>query len=142
MSEPTNPTFDLREAGAARAEAAAFAADHGIVGDDLWGLLLIVTELVANAIKYGGGYSGLRLAMDGEHVLVRILQPEVPQPADVDPESGRGLRLVRAFAPGLHFMAVAPLPAHASAETSHDPHKPPEGSGGSPGSCPNTSDQN
>ncbi|MFC8094585.1 ATP-binding protein [Streptomyces sp. NPDC057301] len=67
--------------------------------------LLLVTELVANAIEHGATPLYLRLRRDENHLSITVIDggnssvsDVSPQPAADDAESGRGLHLVRALA--------------------------------------------
>jgi anti-sigma regulatory factor (Ser/Thr protein kinase) len=70
-----------------------------LVLDDI---VLAVSELVANALLYGGAAEQLRLRRSASRVLVEVFdrEPAMPRPriADADAESGRGLFLVRRVA--------------------------------------------
>jgi len=74
-----------------------------------WGLehvvddcLLIVSELVTNAVRYGGSAYALRLEKREGQVYGEVFDPGEgvprPQPADMDAISGRGLQIVGAIA--------------------------------------------
>ncbi|MEV4804447.1 ATP-binding protein [Nonomuraea sp. NPDC049421] len=74
-----------------------------------WGLahvvddcLLIVSELVTNAVRYGGSAYALRLEERAGEVYGEVFDPGegVPRPraADMDAISGRGLQIVGAIA--------------------------------------------
>lgn len=73
-------------------------ADPGDFGD----IVLMVDELVTNAVLHGSGPVGLRLSIDGRRVLGEVsdASPLVPEPCDpgADAEAGRGLLLVTALA--------------------------------------------
>lgn len=63
---------------------------------------LIVSELVANATRHGGGGCRLRLRVTDEQVIVEVCddspaRPRLGPPAS-DAESGRGLAMVRCLA--------------------------------------------
>ena len=70
-----------------------------LVRDDI---VLAVSELVANALLYGGAAEQLRLRRSANRVVVEVFdrEPAMPRPriADADAESGRGLFLVRRVA--------------------------------------------
>jgi anti-sigma regulatory factor (Ser/Thr protein kinase) len=55
-------------------------------------ILLIVTELAANAVQYAPGPFALRLrrTFDGVHVTLRDTNPTPPAPRAFDPRSGGG----------------------------------------------------
>ncbi|HEY7485048.1 MAG TPA: ATP-binding protein [Streptosporangiaceae bacterium] len=65
-------------------------------------IVLMVDELVTNAVLHGDGPVGLRLSIDGPKVRCEVTDanPLVPQPCDpaADAEAGRGLLLVTAIA--------------------------------------------
>ncbi|TQS39927.1 SpoIIE family protein phosphatase [Cryptosporangium phraense] len=70
-----------------------------LVRDDI---VLAVSELVANALLYGGAAEQLRLRRSASRIVVEVFdrEPAMPRPriADADAESGRGLFLVRRVA--------------------------------------------
>ena len=80
-----------------RAAVAACAASLGADGavDDL---LLVVSELVTNAVRHGAPPVRVELSADADRVLVSVADgsPRPPQPrtADEDAEGGRGMTLV------------------------------------------------
>lgn len=90
----------------AAAEARAFAqatldswhADAAVLHD----ALVVVSELVSNAIEHGGGDPVLELHRHGDRVLVRVSDddPRVPrvQQFDLTARRGRGLMIVQAMA--------------------------------------------
>jgi anti-sigma regulatory factor (Ser/Thr protein kinase) len=110
-----------------------FVADvlrsHGATPDDA--LLLITSELVTNAVRYGGGEVELRVIVEPGHVRVEVLDdghvplaaPDTPPPPEC--VGGRGLHLVRSVAErwGTGFddagrtMVWAELPATAGSVT-------------------------
>ncbi|MBO3749384.1 ATP-binding protein [Streptosporangiaceae bacterium NEAU-GS5] len=63
--------------------------------------LLIVSELVTNAVRHGGSAIALRLFADGDAVRGEVYDPGdgVPRPRDPDHDStdGRGLHIVDAL---------------------------------------------
>ncbi|MFG1700983.1 ATP-binding protein [Nonomuraea sp. NPDC049309] len=74
-----------------------------------WGLthvvddcLLIVSELVTNAVRHGGSAYALRLEKREGQVYGEVFDPGEgvprPRPADMDAISGRGLQIVGAIA--------------------------------------------
>lgn len=91
------------------AEPDAVARARAVVGATLgaWGLdsvtdtaILLVSELVTNALRHARGPIGLRLERrrDADALIVEVSDPlpDMPRerPADSDAESGRGLQLV------------------------------------------------
>ncbi|HWH28623.1 MAG TPA: ATP-binding protein [Mycobacteriales bacterium] len=78
------------------------AAGHGAVLDDA---LLLVTELVTNAVVHAGTDVELALELDDDRVLVQVSDrspgstPVVRGDADAPREGGRGLFLLDALAP-------------------------------------------
>ncbi|WP_240506250.1 ATP-binding protein [Thermoactinospora rubra] len=62
---------------------------------------LVVSELVTNAIRHGGGALSLALVVRGGHVACAVSDPGGDPPAAVDAdcfaEYGRGLHLVQAL---------------------------------------------
>ena len=73
LSSPCDPNqefgFRAGELAAVRAKVAACAAQHGLEGPRLRELLIAVTEVASNSIKYGGGQGTLRTWAE-ESVLV------------------------------------------------------------------------
>ena len=63
--------------------------------------LIVVSELIGNAIRYGGALVAVELDRQVDGVLVSVLDssPSLPQQreAGADDENGRGLRLVSAY---------------------------------------------
>jgi anti-sigma regulatory factor (Ser/Thr protein kinase) len=89
-------------ASTARAEARAMCDDLGEVAlvDDV---VLVVSELVTNAVQHGQGEIVLELEVQGERVLVTVAddgpgEPQLPDPVAHGAEGGRGLALVAAVA--------------------------------------------
>lgn len=81
-----------------RERATAVLAEWGITGEEIEPTLLVVTELLSNAVEHGGGPEqlSLTLADDAVHVRVRDHGPDRPILRPVDPFQvrGRGLLLV------------------------------------------------
>ncbi|GGT00625.1 histidine kinase [Streptomyces chromofuscus] len=98
-----------RAAHEAREAVRETCSDH--LGGRLPDALLVVTELVANAVSHTDGVGNLVLHSDvsGTELTVcdRGGSPTWPRVADGDPlaESGRGLRLVEALADSWHTRA-------------------------------------
>ena len=63
---------------------------------------VVVSELVTNAVRHGGGCVTLRLDADGERVTVSVADgsPEVPRKRDPDSAGGRGIMLIEALSAG------------------------------------------
>ena len=106
LGSPCDPyqelSFHAGELMAVRARVGACAAEHGLEGARLRELLIAVTEVASNSIKYGGGRGTLRVWAedsrlvcefhDSGHVrdpLVGRIRPTVDQ------TGGRGLWLVQ-----------------------------------------------
>jgi hypothetical protein len=90
---------DLPEVPEARRFAAATVeAGGGVPTDDL---LLVVSELVTNAIRHGTGTIEVRVALAERHARIEVLDDggaRIPEPAALPPPDaigGRGLHLVR-----------------------------------------------
>ncbi|HEY5874406.1 MAG TPA: ATP-binding protein [Ilumatobacteraceae bacterium] len=63
-------------------------------------IVLVVSELVTNAIRHAGGHGALRLVvgLDGVRIQVDDHQPRLrPRSTDVNQNGGRGLALVAAI---------------------------------------------
>ncbi|MFF5226095.1 ATP-binding protein [Dactylosporangium sp. NPDC000521] len=66
--------------------------------------MLAVTELVTNAVRYGGGRVVLALEADEGHVTISVADgsavvPRLPTNADtIDRDSGRGIAIIAALA--------------------------------------------
>ncbi|GAA3164742.1 hypothetical protein GCM10010466_64550 [Planomonospora alba] len=80
-----------------RRELAGWGADDLI--DDC---VLIVSELVTNAVRHGGAACALRLGCDGAHVYGELFDPGAGTPrvceAGMEATSGRGLQIVDTLA--------------------------------------------
>ena len=66
---------------------------------------LLLTELVSNAIKYGGGVSEAAISTEPAGVRVTVCDdnpapPVIPAVGDLDREHGRGMHLIVALADG------------------------------------------
>ncbi|MEV8593391.1 ATP-binding protein [Streptomyces sp. NPDC052013] len=63
---------------------------------------LVVSELVTNAVRYGGGDCRLRVAVSDRQVCIEVSDgsPALPRirPSTAQDESGRGLAMVRQLA--------------------------------------------
>ncbi|MBK5305608.1 MAG: ATP-binding protein [Frankiaceae bacterium] len=92
---------DLTAAGAARAETRRVLPGWRL-GALLDPVLLVVSELVGNAVRHGRPPFDMRLRKAGEGVRVDVHDEEPAEPtlkeAGPDAESGRGLLLVNAVA--------------------------------------------
>jgi anti-sigma regulatory factor (Ser/Thr protein kinase) len=80
----------------------AVLAEWGLVGEAIEPTLLVVTELLSNAVDHGRGPVRLAVAYPGEWVHVEVYdgaaEPPRLQPHDVLAARGRGLQLVEALA--------------------------------------------
>ncbi|MEV5441020.1 ATP-binding protein [Streptomyces sp. NPDC052644] len=104
---PTCPGFEIAfEPAAQRARQARRIARAYL---PLWGLagladtaVLVVSELVTNAVQHGTGTIGLRVRPYAAELLIEVSDgnptPPRPRHAGDDEEDGRGLLLVDAFA--------------------------------------------
>jgi hypothetical protein len=100
MTERSTQKPDPRVVGIERDKARAWAQRYGIVGAQLDGLLLAVSELVTNAIVHAAGLRQLTLNLSGEFITVAVEQYEMPPPEVPAPGApgGRGLVIVWALA--------------------------------------------
>lgn len=91
---------ELTEARNAR-EQARKALSQWELSEHADNIELIVSELVANAIRHGEGPIGVRISHDGIQLRVEVHDDgagrPVRHPVTADAESGRGLRLVDAL---------------------------------------------
>lgn len=78
-------------------------AKLGVTGNLAGDILVVVSELVSNAVEHGGGYDGLEIDHEGDQLTIRVYdrssslpRPRVPEP--LTPRS-RGLQLVNAVVP-------------------------------------------
>jgi anti-sigma regulatory factor (Ser/Thr protein kinase) len=96
--DPEPPASALHDA---RERVAAVLADWGLTGEAVEPTLLVVTELMSNAVEHGGGPRWLSLDLVGGSVRVEVRDdaPELPQLRPHDPlqTRGRGLQLVEAL---------------------------------------------
>ena len=73
----------------------AAALGLGEAGDDL---VLVVSEIVTNAVRHGSPPVRLQVVVDGDLVVVQVADgspsPPVPRDADEQAEGGRGMALV------------------------------------------------
>jgi anti-sigma regulatory factor (Ser/Thr protein kinase) len=84
-----------------RRRATVVLAEWGLTGEEVEPALLVVTELLTNAMEHGGGPGLLSLSLaDGAvHVRVHDHAPDPPNLRPLDPLQvrGRGLHLVEAL---------------------------------------------
>lgn len=96
------PLFDGSAAAAARKAVRPILQSWNCTDEDwLFDAGLIVTELVTNAIRHGGGGLELMLTMHERSVTVSVADgsavlPERHEP-DADADGGRGLLLIEAL---------------------------------------------
>lgn len=102
---PVTTSVDLPPSLDAAAMARRYLAAHadGLDPDLLYDAQLLVTELVANAVKHGQPAITLQLRLDPPGVGVRVHDdgdalPVVPGEAAPDQPHGRGLRIVSTLA--------------------------------------------
>jgi serine/threonine-protein kinase RsbW len=103
---------------------AKLAAEFGLPPALVHRLDLCVTEIVTNVIGHGypdgsGGTVSIRFWRQPEQILIRIdddgkpfdptsyVSPELPSSLSEASDGGRGIRLVRHFADGLHYLRDA-----------------------------------
>jgi anti-sigma regulatory factor (Ser/Thr protein kinase) len=107
VSTPTtwSLALDLTAPGRARALVAAHCVStHPELPSAAWDVaMLLLTELVTNAVRYGAGPVGLRLTDDATRFRVDVADhgpggPVLGTDADLLAERGRGLQLVDALA--------------------------------------------
>lgn len=89
----------------ARQFATERARIHGLRGERLQEVALVVTELVTNSILHSPGPGRLAVFREDQHVVCEVCDPGVltdplagRRPADPDQSNGRGLLLVNDFA--------------------------------------------
>ena len=75
--------------------------DVGMVAETCDDLVVIVSELVTNAVRAGSGEVGLTVGLERGRVVVRVTDSAVgwpePRTAAIDDPGGRGLPLVAAL---------------------------------------------
>lgn len=78
-------------------------AELNVTGNLAGDILLVVSELVSNAVEHGGGYDGLEIDHEDDQLTIRVYDrsPEPPEPRTPKPLTprSRGLQLVKAVAP-------------------------------------------
>ncbi|WP_375500664.1 ATP-binding protein [uncultured Jatrophihabitans sp.] len=102
---PVTTSIDLPPSPDAAALARRYLAKHaeGLDPDLVYDAQLLVTELVANAVKHGQPAITLQLRLEPPGIGVRVHDdgdqlPVVPGDAAPDQPSGRGLRIVSTLA--------------------------------------------
>ncbi|OJF10579.1 hypothetical protein BG844_31410 [Couchioplanes caeruleus subsp. caeruleus] len=97
---------DVRHAVRRRAEKA------GLAGDALEGFVIAVHELVANAVRHGGGRGSLRLRRDDDTLVCDVTDygtgfphglPVAGGPPPANTPGGRGILMARHFTDSLLF---------------------------------------
>ena len=87
-------------------------AEWGLTGEAVEPTLLVVTELLSNAVDHGHGPRSLSLELADETVRVEVRDndPEPPQRQPIDPlrARGRGLQLVDGLSTGWGWTADPP----------------------------------
>ncbi len=105
LPEPEGPAptvnFEAADLGALRWMVKRHAVAHGLNADRASDVSLVVSELVTNSIRHGGGYGSLRSWTDGDRVVHEVHdQGHIADPAagrrlpDSDRRTGRGLWIV------------------------------------------------
>ncbi|WP_433795373.1 ATP-binding protein [Actinoplanes sp. CA-252034] len=87
----------------ARRAATAVLAGWGFRNDDwLDAAAVVVSELVTNAVRHGGGCLALHLEAHDERVVVSVADGSsvVPRRRDPDGDGGRGIALIEALSEG------------------------------------------
>jgi anti-sigma regulatory factor (Ser/Thr protein kinase) len=106
MSELTahlDVPLDRGAPAAARHAVAAVLAGWGFRDSDwLDAATVVVSELVTNAVRYGGGCVALHLEAHDERVIVSVAggSSVVPRRRDPDDAGGRGIALIEALSEG------------------------------------------
>ncbi|BCY07587.1 ATP-binding protein [Actinoplanes sp. L3-i22] len=89
--------------GAARRAVVAVLGGWGF-RDQGWldATAVVVSELVTNAVRYGGGCVALQVEAHGDEVVVSVADssPVEPRRRDPDDVGGRGIALIEALAAG------------------------------------------
>ncbi|MGA5818105.1 ATP-binding protein [Kitasatospora sp. NPDC094028] len=120
--------------GVLRVNASAVLRSWGLEsdGDQVFAVLLALTEMVTNAGAHGHPIAGMidtQMWMDGDRVTVTVSdagsEAPVPRTAGPDDESGRGLLLIRAFA---ESVGCERWPTGKCVWAVIGPHPAPEGS--------------
>lgn len=97
---PTTGT--LTDVGAARQFASDAMRPYDLDADIERDVVLLVSELVTNAVRYAGGATELRIDVDERAVRVEVLdhEPTLARTLPPDPwaSSGRGLQIVERLA--------------------------------------------
>lgn len=101
--EVLRPTHGrLTDVGAARRFASDVMRPHNLDPDLERDVVLLVSELVTNAVRYAGGATELRIDVKGRAVRVEVADgdatPARPLPPDPWASSGRGLFIVEKLA--------------------------------------------
>ncbi|WP_433833927.1 ATP-binding protein [Actinoplanes sp. CA-015351] len=95
--------LDAGAPGAARRAVVAMLAGWGFRDADwLDSAAVVVSELVSNAVRHGGGCLELQLEAHDGRVVVSVADGSavVPRRRDPDDEGGRGIALIEALAAG------------------------------------------
>jgi anti-sigma regulatory factor (Ser/Thr protein kinase) len=97
--------LDANAPGAARRAVMAVLTSWGLHDDDwLDAAAVVVSELVTNAVRHGGGCLALHVEANEERVVLAVTDGSavVPRRRPPDSDGGRGLALIEALASGWH----------------------------------------
>ena len=106
VSTQLSPHVDLRVDGPtlarARDRATTVLQRWGVTDrDSISDVLVVLSELVGNAFRYGGAVVAVHLDRRSDGIVVSVIDtsPAFPQPRDAndDDETGRGMRLIAAM---------------------------------------------
>lgn len=101
LSTTLTVSADTAATRSARAVVRELCSTADLNGDTVETAVLLVTELVSNAIEHGGGTAVLGADVDERRLRIDVADddPQIPQVhrGEIDDERGRGLLLVDAL---------------------------------------------